>query len=94
MRWRRKRLGTSFFIYMKTSFANGVCTECAAYSIHCVDYIFISTYCTVRKLFNNNNNNFTFHMTSLRERRAEQDFFTLRECEESSRDSLRRVPVT
>ena len=31
---------------------------------------------------------------TLRERRAEQDFFTLREREESSRDSLRRVPIT
>ena len=42
MRWPRKR-SRNKILYMKTSVANGVCTECAAYSFYCVNYIFIST---------------------------------------------------
>ena len=40
------------------------------------------------------NSQYIFYLISLREPRAEQVFFTLREREESSSDSSRRVPVT
>ena len=53
MRWRRKRLGTSFFIYMKTSFAYGVCTECAAYSIYCVDNYYHYQFFQIGRLLSN-----------------------------------------
>ena len=44
--------------------------------------------------FGTGNSQSTFRMTSLRERRAEQVSFTLREREEWSRNASRRVPVT